>query len=107
MIFVMFSDWSRFPAELKIKEKKVRKTKSSVKPNLAAAKNRTVNSNVDITKTLEVGLRFEPRHEKTKILHMQNKGIDQLCSNCEAGQCLWFHYMDSTILLLKSKISSF
>ena len=38
----------------------------------------------------------------------ENKGADQLCSNCEADQCLCFRYTDSTIsLLLKSKISSF
>ena len=37
----------------------------------------------------------------------ENKGADQLRSNCEADQRLCFPYMDSTIsLLLKSKISS-
>ena len=36
----------------------------------------------------------------------ENKGADQLCSNCEADQRLCFRYTDSTILL-KSKISSF
>ena len=37
----------------------------------------------------------------------ENKGADQLCSNCEADQCLCFHYMDNTIpLLSKSKIST-
>ena len=38
----------------------------------------------------------------------ENKGADQLRSNCEADQRLCFRYTDSTIsLLLKSKISSF
>ena len=38
----------------------------------------------------------------------ENKGADQLRSNCEADQRLCFHYMDSTIsLLLKSEISIF
>ena len=38
----------------------------------------------------------------------ENKGADQLRSNCEADQRLCFRYLDSTIpLLLKSEISSF
>ena len=37
----------------------------------------------------------------------ENKGADQLGSNCEADLCLCLWYTDSTIpLLLKSKISS-
>ena len=37
----------------------------------------------------------------------QNRGADQLCSNCEADQRLCFLYIASTIpLLYKSKISS-
>ena len=37
----------------------------------------------------------------------ENKGADQLRSNCEADQRLCFHYTDSTIpLLAKYKISS-
>ena len=37
----------------------------------------------------------------------ENKGTDQLGSNCEAVQGLRFHYTDSTIpLLSQSKISS-
>ena len=37
----------------------------------------------------------------------ENKGKDQLRSNCEADQRLCFHYMDSTVpLFSKSKISS-
>ena len=37
----------------------------------------------------------------------ENKGADQLCSNCKADQHLCFHYTDSTIpLFSKSKISS-
>ena len=37
----------------------------------------------------------------------ENKGADQLHSNCEADQRLYFRYMDSTIPLLKSEISSY
>ena len=38
----------------------------------------------------------------------ENKGADQLRSNCEADQRLCFRYSDSTVpLLLKSEISSF
>ena len=38
----------------------------------------------------------------------ENKGADQLRSNCEADQRLCFRYTDSTIfLLLKSESSSF
>ena len=37
----------------------------------------------------------------------ENKGADQLCSNCEADQLLCFRYTDSTIPLLpKFEISS-
>ena len=39
---------------------------------------------------------------------LENKGADQLRSNCEADQRLCFRYTDSTIsLLLKTEISSF
>ena len=41
----------------------------------------------------------EPSHEKTNNLHSENKGADQLCSNCTADQRLCFHYMNSTIPL--------
>ena len=38
----------------------------------------------------------------------ENKGVDQLCSNCTAVQRLCFRYTDSAIHLLpKSEISSF
>ena len=38
----------------------------------------------------------------------ENKGADQLRSNCEADQHLCFRFMDSVISLLpKSEISSF
>ena len=60
-----------------------------------------------------------PETEKSKIYHMsrvmrkpdfglcENKGADQLRSNCEADQRLCFRYSDSTIpLLLIAKISS-
>ena len=44
---------------------------------------------------------------KPTICICENKGADQLRSNCEADQHLCFLNMDSTILLLsKSKISS-
>ena len=40
-------------------------------------------------------------------LHRENKGTDQLRSNCEADQRLCFHYTDNVIPLLpKSEISS-
>ena len=48
-------------------------------------------------------------HAMTKptICICENKGADQLRSNCEADQRLCFRYTDSTIpLLSKSKISS-
>ena len=45
---------------------------------------------------------------KPTICIGENKGTDQLRSNCEADQRLAFRYTDSTIpLLLKSEISSF
>ena len=38
----------------------------------------------------------------------ENKGADQLCSNCTADQCLCFRYTDSTMpTLLISKILKF
>ena len=38
----------------------------------------------------------------------ENKGTDQLCSNCTADQCHCFHFMDNTIpLLSKFEISCF
>ena len=44
---------------------------------------------------------------KRTICICENKGADQLRSDCEADQRLCFRYMDSTIpLLFKSKISS-
>ena len=45
---------------------------------------------------------------KPTICIGENRGADQLRSNCEADQHLCFRYTDSTIpLLSKSKISSF
>ena len=45
---------------------------------------------------------------KPTICIGENKGADQLRSNCEADQRLCFRYSDSTIpLLFKSEISSF
>ena len=50
---------------------------------------------------------YEPPHGETNNLHMRNNDADQLRSNCEADQRLYFRYTDSTIsLLLKSEISS-
>ena len=50
---------------------------------------------------------YEPRHEKTNILHMRKQGADQLRGNREADQRLCFRYIDSTIpLLSKCEISS-
>ena len=37
----------------------------------------------------------------------ENKAADQLCSNCKADQHLCFHHTESTLLLVKSEISSF
>ena len=36
---------------------------------------------------------------KPDFCHCENKGADQLCSNCTAGQCLCFLYTDNTISL--------
>ena len=45
--------------------------------------------------------------EKPIIFIGENKGADQLRSNCEADQRLCFRYTDRTIpLLYKTKISS-
>ena len=45
---------------------------------------------------------------KTRFIHMQYKGADQLPGNHAADQCLCFCYIDSTIPLLpKSKSSNF
>ena len=46
---------------------------------------------------------FEPHPEKTGFCPCENKGADQLRSNCTADQHLCFGYTDSTIpLFLKS-----
>ena len=39
---------------------------------------------------------------KSTICIGENKGADQLRSNCEADQCLYFRYTDSTIPLLSA-----
>ena len=45
---------------------------------------------------------------KSDFCLCENKGADQLCSNCTADQRLCFRYMDSSIPLLpKSEISVF
>ena len=50
---------------------------------------------------------YEPRHEKTNILHMRKQRRRSACGGREADQCLCFRYIDSTIpLLSKSEISS-
>ena len=47
------------------------------------------------------------RMGKPTICTGENKGLDQLRSNCEADQRLCFHYTDSrSEILSKSKISS-
>ena len=47
---------------------------------------------------------YEPNREKTGFCICENKGADQLCSNCTDDQRLCFRYMDSTLpLLLQSK----
>ena len=43
---------------------------------------------------------------KQTICIGENKGADQLSSNCEADQRLYFRYTDSTILLPKFQASS-
>ena len=50
---------------------------------------------------------FSRRMGKPTICIGENKGADQLCSNCEADQRLCFRYTDSTFpLLSKFKMSS-
>ena len=50
----------------------------------------------------------EPRHREPDFCLCENKGADQLPSNCEADQRLCFRYTDSTTTLLsRSKFSSF
>ena len=45
-------------------------------------------------------MEIEPRYEKTGCFCIcENKGADQLRSNCAADQLLCFRYIDSTILL--------
>ena len=57
---------------------------------------------------MNVALSNEPRHKKTRFCLCENKGADQLRSNCKADQRLCFRYTDSTLsLLIKSEISSF
>ena len=49
----------------------------------------------------QVGTLFEPQQEKKPpICIIENKGADQLRSNCEADQRLCFRYTDGTISLL-------
>ena len=51
---------------------------------------------------------YEPLMGKPTLCKCENKGADQLRSNCEADQRICFRYSDSTLpLLLKSEISSF
>ena len=51
--------------------------------------------------------KVEQRHEKTCLLHLENKDADQLPGNPAADQRLCFGYIDSTVSLLpKSKNSS-
>ena len=41
---------------------------------------------------------FEPRYEKTGLLHIRNKDADQLRSNCADDQCLCLRCTDSKSL---------
>ena len=57
---------------------------------------------------MNVALSNEPRHKKADFCLCENKGPDQLRSNCEADQRICFRYTDSALsLLIKSEISSF
>ena len=57
---------------------------------------------------INVNIYLSIRMRKPTICLGENKGTDQLRSNCEANQRLCFRCMGSTILpLLKSEISSF
>ena len=59
-------------------------------------------------RTAMLELKLSRRMGKPTICISENKGADQLRSNCEADQRLCFCYTDSTIpLLSKSKIFSF
>ena len=50
-------------------------------------------------------VRCEPHREKTGFLPVcENKGADQLRSNCEADQRLCFRYTDSAIFFLNFKL---
>ena len=67
----------------------------------------TVGSYID-SLTLFIILSMSHHMGKPTICIGENKGADQLRSNCEADQRLCFRYSDSTNpLLLKSEISSF
>ena len=52
-----------------------------------------------LTGTVLRAVLYELHHEKTGFFVCENKGEDQLCSNCTADQRLCFHYMNSTIPL--------
>ena len=76
-----------------------------------------LNTNSELTKNLsENRQELQPddtKHIMSRIMRKpdfcicENKGADQLCSNCTADQHLCFRYSDSTIpLLLIAKISS-
>ena len=79
-----------------------------------SVKNRVFNQKSQISEIFpRCILDVEYRHlsrimRKTDFCLCENKGADQLRSNCEADQRLCFRYTDSIIsLLLKSEISSF
>ena len=50
---------------------------------------------------------YEPHHEKTKVLHMRYKDVDQLCGNRETDQRLCFCYTESAIPLLSKPLAIF
>ena len=71
----------------------------------------TIDSNLDTKSRVSYLMAFDHLSRpmgKPTICLGENKGADQLRSNCEADQRLYFRYSDSTVpLLLKSEISRF
>ena len=53
MVWMYVSDWRRLPAELKVKERKVKRLKSSLKPKIPQRKKTDADAS-EIAKTLEV-----------------------------------------------------
>ena len=53
-----------------------------------------------------ISFNYELRHEKTELLPSENKGTDQLRTNCEADQRLCFCSTGSTFPLPQKSIIS-